>query len=113
MDPAPVQLRLLDDHQLEIEWSDGVTQRYAPLQLRKACPCATCREKLRAKPAKGPVQLTVLSAAELAPTRIAGMRPIGNYAYQIAFSDGHDSGIFTLELLRNIGSVKESTSEFA
>jgi DUF971 family protein len=31
------------------------------------------------------------------------MRPIGNYAYAIAFSDGHSSGIFSLELLRRLG----------
>jgi len=31
------------------------------------------------------------------------MDPVGNYAYRILFSDGHDTGIFTLELLRELG----------
>jgi len=31
------------------------------------------------------------------------MKPVGNYAYSIAFSDGHDTGIYTLELLRQLG----------
>jgi DUF971 family protein len=30
---------------------------------------------------------------------------VGNYAYSIAFSDGHDTGIFTLEFLRELGTV--------
>jgi DUF971 family protein len=28
---------------------------------------------------------------------------VGNYAYSIAFSDGHDTGIYTLELLGTLG----------
>jgi DUF971 family protein len=31
------------------------------------------------------------------------MRPVGNYAYCIAFSDGHDTGIYTLAALRELG----------
>jgi DUF971 family protein len=48
--------------------------------------------------------LPVLSATETAPLAIVTMRPVGNYAYNIAFSDGHDSGIFTLDLLLRLGS---------
>jgi len=32
------------------------------------------------------------------------MKPVGNYAYTISFSDGHDTGIFTFELLRELGT---------
>ena len=32
------------------------------------------------------------------------MKPVGNYAYSIAFSDGHDTGIFTFEFLRELGT---------
>ena len=45
----------------------------------------------------------MLTPAETQPLRIAGMTPVGNYAYSIAFSDGHDTGIFTLELLQELG----------
>ncbi len=47
--------------------------------------------------------LPVLSTAEARPLTIAKMEPVGNYAYSIAFSDGHDTGIYTLELLRQLG----------
>ena len=46
----------------------------------------------------------MLTMAEARPLAIAGMKPVGNYAYSIAFSDGHDTGIFTLEFLRELGS---------
>jgi DUF971 family protein len=45
----------------------------------------------------------VLSAAEIAPLKVLAMNPIGNYAYGIHFSDGHDTGIYQLELLRELG----------
>jgi DUF971 family protein len=45
----------------------------------------------------------VLSPQELAPLSIAGMTPVGQYAYSIEFSDGHSSGIYTLEYLRELG----------
>ena len=32
------------------------------------------------------------------------IEPIGFYAYRIVWSDGHDSGLFTLEHLRELGS---------
>jgi DUF971 family protein len=34
------------------------------------------------------------------------MAPMGRYAYSIHFSDGHDTGIYTLELLRELGTEK-------
>jgi DUF971 family protein len=30
------------------------------------------------------------------------MKPVGQYAYSIAFTDGHDTGIYTLEYLREL-----------
>jgi DUF971 family protein len=46
--------------------------------------------------------LPVLSIAETMPLDIVLMHPVGNYAYNIHFSDGHSSGIFTFELLRSL-----------
>jgi DUF971 family protein len=85
-----------------IEWDDQTQSLWTPIQLRKACPCATCREKKRAEataPAK-PKMLPVISAAEARPMQVESMRPVGNYAYNIAFSDGHNSGLFTLSMLK-------------
>jgi DUF971 family protein len=101
LSPHPKQLGLSPDGQLVIEWSDGERRRYRVRELRDACPCATCREK-RSQPAP---LLQVLSPAETAPMAIADMQPVGNYAYAIHFSDGHDTGIFTLERLRELGEA--------
>lgn len=102
MPQQPIKLELTAEHDLRITWSDGQVHRYAPRELRDACPCATCREKRNAPPPP-PTQLPIISESEMAPLRIVGMKPVGNYAYSIKFSDGHDTGIYTLESLRNLG----------
>jgi DUF971 family protein len=43
-----------------------------------------------------------LSVAEAQPLAVQRMRPVGNYAYNIQFSDGHDSGIFSFDLIRSL-----------
>ena len=95
----PTKLELTGDSRLLIEWSDGQRRSYGFGELRKGCPCATCREKRKAPPKL----LPVLSAVEAQPLKVLGMKPVGNYAYSINFSDGHDTGIFSFTLLRELG----------
>ena len=98
---VPTDLALTAPNRLRIEWSDGTAREYSVQELRDGCPCATCREK-RSHPAP-PTLLPVLSAAEAQPLAIRAMKPVGNYAYAIAFSDGHDTGIYTIDYLRELG----------
>jgi DUF971 family protein len=104
MELLPSSIARETDAAIVIEWNDGARLRYFASKLRKQCPCATCREKhAGAEKAAASRALPVLSLAEAQPLTIRQMRPVGNYAYNIAFSDGHDSGIFTFDLLRELG----------
>ena len=100
----PTKLQLVDETSLLIEWSDGHSRRYAFSELRNSCPCATCREK-RKTPAP---LLRVLKSEEASPLKILGMKPVGNYAYSINFSDGHDTGIYSFTALLELGEVVET-----
>ena len=106
VDTFPSKLERRDDDSLLIEWSDGERRLYTVRELRDACPCATCRNK-PASAAETASLLPVLSAEEAQPLRIKGMQPVGQYAYTIAFSDGHDTGIYSFELLRSLGEVHD------
>ncbi len=100
MSVHPVALKRGEDRHIEIQWSDGLGQRIAYRQLRDRCPCAACRQPEEKPAASG---LKILKPEETRPLEIEGMSPVGNYAYNIRFSDGHNTGIFTFDLLRSLG----------
>ncbi|TWU22699.1 DUF971 domain-containing protein [Bythopirellula polymerisocia] len=103
MIPQPTELKLLNPDTLQIAWNDGLVGRITIRELRENCPCANCIEK-RSKPE--PIALLpILKAEETQPLRITKMDPQGRYAYAIDFSDGHNTGLFTLDLLRELGEV--------
>jgi len=107
MEPQPEKLGLTADGGLEIVWSDGERRRYTVRELRENCPCASCIEK---RMAPQPASLfPILSPEETQPLAIAKMEPTGHYAYSIHFSDGHDTGIYTLETLHRLGERVESS----
>jgi DUF971 family protein len=101
----PVALRKDGEERLVIEWNDGHRSVHAWTHLRQECPCAGCREE-RQKP---PDPFRVLKASELVPLKPVRIEPIGRYAYKITWSDGHDSGIYTLEHLRSLCQCAECT----
>lgn len=102
MNAQPIKLELAAPDRLRITWSDGAVRDYAVRELRDACPCATCRER-RNQPPTGAL-FPIITEAETRPLRIAAMKPVGNYAYSIDFSDGHNTGIYTIESLRDLGT---------
>lgn len=99
----PTSLEKTDRRSLRIQWSDGEILEYPFHRLRESCPCASCRERKKGE-SQGPKNpLHVLKPGEDVEMEVLQMRPVGNYAYNITFSDGHSSGLFTMELLREIG----------
>jgi DUF971 family protein len=99
----PRSLRKDGNERLLIEWNDGHQGVYTWTHLRNSCPCAGCRE-LRAQP---PDPFRVLNPQELVPLAPVSIAPVGLYGYKIIWSDGHDSGIYTLEHLRDLCECAE------
>lgn len=100
----PVSLDKSAERKLIICWNDGRQQAIPFRVLRDACQCATCMDEKTKAVEKPAGMLNVISAAEAAPIDITLMQPVGNYAYNIHFSDGHTTGIFTFERLRALTS---------
>jgi DUF971 family protein len=97
----PVALSKEGTDRLVIEWNDGHRSVYSWQHLRKNCPCASCREEHN----KPPDPFRILKPSELAPRPPLApltFTPVGYYAYKIIWNDGHDTGIFTLETLRDL-----------
>lgn len=103
---TPTRLEKRDPDRLLIEWSDGQTREYRYSDILDNCPCATCREKRSAAPeASDP--FSVIKTEEAQPRELLEVRPVGNYAYSFQFNHGCNQGIFTLERLRQLGTVVE------
>ncbi|HZW09384.1 MAG TPA: DUF971 domain-containing protein [Phycisphaerales bacterium] len=102
MNPAttPTKLDLRKDRGLTIEWGDGTSSYYSIVYLRRMSPSADMRQ-LREAMEQNP--LTVIRGAPAGGALAAtDAELVGNYALRITFSDGHSSGIYTWEYLREI-----------
>lgn len=79
--------------ELRMNWSDGHASRHPYPELRGACPCAVCRDE------KKPGRIRKAVPADVHPLQIGR---VGRYAVTFVWSDGHQTGIYTYELLREL-----------
>ena len=85
---------------LAIAWNDG-TESYIPLAtLRRLCPCAECHGEadLLGHVAKPPARPLTTDSF-----RIDSTLPVGGYAVQLFWGDGHSDGLFPYRLLKKWG----------
>jgi prepilin-type processing-associated H-X9-DG protein len=80
---------------LEIEWQSGNRAIFEAHQLWRDCPSAHGRRRRMDNPKLEPE----------AGIRIVSFTPIGLYAINIAFSDGHARGVYPWSLLRKFAAM--------
>jgi DUF971 family protein len=83
---------------LAIAWDDGRDTLVEFERLRRACPCAAC---------KGEANILVAAAPQPQPYspasfELRGWQYVGGYAIQPQWADGHASGIYTFDYLRQL-----------
>ncbi len=83
---------------LEITFSDGASFRIPFELMRVYSPSAEVQ-------GHGPGQEILQTGKRLVD--LTGLEPVGNYAVQPAFSDGHDTGIFSWDYLYFLGAQQE------
>ncbi len=98
--PQPTEITL---HQatraLEIAFADGKTFRLPCEFLRVYSPSAEVR-------GHGPGQETLQTGKK--DVTITAVEPVGQYAIQLRFSDGHDTGIYSWDLLHSYGMQQDT-----
>ena len=100
--PRPKHLDLKKDDGLTVHWDDGRESFFPVAFLRKMSPSADS-QALRQEMQRNP--LTVLPSAtgqSNEPLTATGAELVGNYAVRISFSDGHHTGLYSWEYLREI-----------
>ncbi|MGV6807206.1 MAG: gamma-butyrobetaine hydroxylase-like domain-containing protein [bacterium] len=98
MKPAQVKLRK-SDGSLSLTYPDGSDYNLSAEYLRVHSPSAEVR-------GHGPGQETLQFGKR--QVRIIGIEPAGHYAIKLRFDDGHDSGIYTWDYLRELSIQRDN-----
>jgi DUF971 family protein len=112
--PAKVRVLMTEGKGLEIDWADGHKSAWNFAWLRDACPCATCNEERHQqgrKPGDPRPKPAALLPMYSPPPRPASAHPVGRYALQFNWQDGHSSGIYSWEYLRRVCQCGECRFE--
>lgn len=88
--------------ELAIRWENGEESFIALEKLRRACPCAGCSGEvdILGNLYKNPAKPLPAAAFEL-----KRLVPVGGYAVQLFWADGHNSGLFSFDYLRQVASA--------
>jgi DUF971 family protein len=88
-------------HEIAIAWEDGAETYISMEKLRAASPSAenTGEHDLLGKRYGGTDQ------KQFPGVRVKAWHMVGGYAVQFDFSDGHSTGIFPYDFLRNLSST--------
>jgi DUF971 family protein len=98
--PQPTEIKLHQKSRvLEISFDDGRAFRLPYEFLRVHSPSAEVR-------GHGPGQEVLQTGKR--NVEITRAEPVGSYAVQLCFSDGHETGIYSWDLLYQFGEQQES-----
>jgi ATP-binding protein involved in chromosome partitioning len=92
---TPARIGQSGPRQLAITWQDGVESIYEVRALRLACACAQCVDEWTGQQRLDPSSVP----EDVHPRRI---EPVGRYAIQFEWSDGHSAGIYSFRRLREL-----------
>jgi DUF971 family protein len=94
---APLSIkRQPTERRLEVVWRDGRVDLHNYHTLRCECQCAGCIHEITHERLLDPRDVP-------RDIQIDDMSHVGNYAIKIRWSDGHDTGLYTWDLLRRLG----------
>jgi DUF971 family protein len=98
----PLRISRESEAALVIEWDDHHKGRHLLTTLRSACPCASCKTG-EGEPA-GMIMLPVFTPGR---DELTGIEPVGAYALQLLWKDGHRTGIYSFDYLRQLCECDE------
>ena len=97
----PREILQESDASLRVTWADGRVCLYEAARLRRVCPCAQCVNEWTGQRTLKPDNVSD-------EVQIADLTLVGRYALNFRWSDGHETGIYSFQYLRDLceqGSV--------
>lgn len=95
---TPTKIGPVGQTTIDIEWSDGKKSSISSRELRLACPCAACVNEITGKPMLDPNTVS----QDIKPIAIS---PVGRYALHITWSDRHNTGLYSFDLLQKLTPI--------
>lgn len=87
--------------ELALVWNDGSESFFGLELLRRACPCAACGGE---PDVLGNVQRPNVSYTADS-FEVDALKPVGGYALQLRWRDGHETGLYSFQYLRRLESA--------
>lgn len=95
MNHSPTQIEPFNPYEIFIAWNRGEKFTLPYGELRYQCPCASCVDEHTGK--------RVIEKSQIPPgIRPVQVQPVGRYAIQITWSDGHDTGMYHFDRLYDL-----------
>jgi ATP-binding protein involved in chromosome partitioning len=107
MQVYPTDIKRISTNGVEIKWSDGKNISLESKMLRINCPCAVCKEKRGDTSHGKPLSpkkslLKVIESSIDQEIRLDKIWQVGQYAIGMLWGDGHQTGIYTFDYLREL-----------
>lgn len=96
---VPKQIKIENKDTLFIKWEDDSETRIGLKYLRDECPCASCKGETILLKTYRPPKLTVLSPDMY---KIKNIEVVGEYAIQLTWKDGHNTGIYSWDYFKEL-----------
>lgn len=101
----PIDVQVIGNA-LAIKWDDQ-KESFVPIQsLRHSCPCAGCRGE---KDIMGNVYQHAPKPLTTEAFALIRLTKVGGYALRPVWADGHDTGLFSFDYLRQLGEANEKS----
>jgi len=102
----PESIQVDPEGNILVKWPDSHGGKHSPYLLRLNCKCAQCQDEDTGQKLVDPKKIPL-------DIKITGVNPVGRYGLSIAFSDGHNTGIYAFNRLRKICECKECSESKA
>lgn len=100
---SPKQVKIFKKNNIKITWEDSSETILSLKYMRDECPCAGCKgETILLKTYRPPTPTVVTPEMY----KVKNIEVVGGYAIQITWQDGHNTGIYSWDYIKQLEEGK-------